>query len=54
VLPAEQAMHSAPWKVPVAALDTEAVRIGVREIVARRPSNFQALQDVKTLPLPGI
>jgi DNA invertase Pin-like site-specific DNA recombinase len=54
VLPAEQAMHSAPWKVPVAALDTEAVRIGVREIVARRPSNFQALQDVKTLPLPVI
>jgi DNA invertase Pin-like site-specific DNA recombinase len=54
VLPAEQAMHSAPWKVPVAALDTEAVRIGVREIIARRPSNFQALQDVKTLPLPGI
>lgn len=54
VLPAEQAMHSAPWKVPVAALDTEAVRIGVREIVARRPNNFQALQDVKTLTLPGI
>ena len=54
VLPAEQAMHSAPWKVPVAALDTEAVRIGIREIIARRPSNFQALQDVKTLPLPGI
>jgi hypothetical protein len=54
VLPAEQAMHSAPWKVPVAALDTEAARIGVREIIARRPNNFQALQDVKTLPLPGI
>jgi DNA invertase Pin-like site-specific DNA recombinase len=54
VLPAEQAMHSAPWKVPVAALDTEPVLIGVREIIARRPSNFQALQDVKTLPLPGI
>jgi hypothetical protein len=27
--------------------------IGVREIIARRPSNFQALQDVKTLPLPA-
>ena len=54
VLPAEQAMHSAPWKVPVTALDTKAVRIGVREIIARRPNNFQVLQDNKTLPLPGI
>ncbi|MGI9486766.1 MAG: transposase [Geminicoccaceae bacterium] len=54
VLPAEQVMHSAPWKVPVAALDTKAVRIGVREIIARRPNNFHVLQDNKTLPLPGI
>jgi hypothetical protein len=54
ILPAEQAMYSAPWEVPVAALSTEAVRIGVRNIVARRPANFDVLQDVKTLRLPGI
>jgi hypothetical protein len=54
ILPAKQAMRSAPWEVPVAALSTEAVRIGVRNIVARRPANFDVLQDVKTLRLPGI
>lgn len=54
VLPAAQAMHSAPWEVPLAALDTEAVRIGVQKVMARRPRNFKALQDVKTLKLPGI
>jgi DNA invertase Pin-like site-specific DNA recombinase len=54
VLPATQLMPSAPWKVPAAALETEAVQTGVREIVARRPRNFTALQDVKTLRLPGI
>lgn len=53
-LPARHLMHSAPWQIPVAALGTEAVRIGVREIVDRRPSNFGVLQDVKTLKLPGI
>jgi hypothetical protein len=54
VLPATQAMHSAPWEVPLAALDTEAVRIGVRNVMARRPQNFKALQDLQTLKLPGI
>jgi DNA invertase Pin-like site-specific DNA recombinase len=54
VLPAKQAMHSAPWEIPLAALSTDAVRIGVRNIVARRPSNFDVLQDVKTLRLPGL
>jgi len=53
-LPARHLMHSAPWQIPVAALDTEEVRIGVREIIERRPSNFGVLQDVKTLKLPGI
>ncbi len=53
VLPATQLMPSAPWQVPVAAFETEAVRIGVRDVVERRPRNFKALQDVKTLKLPG-
>jgi len=53
VLPATQLLPSAPWQIPVAALDTEAVKIGVREIVRRRPRNYRVLQDVKTLALPG-
>ena len=53
VLPAEQLMHSAPWQVPVAALSTEPVLIGVRSIVERRPRNLVVLQDEKTLKLPG-
>ena len=47
VLPAQQIMPSAPWQVPVAALATEAVQIGVRDVIARRPKNFKALQDVR-------
>jgi hypothetical protein len=54
VLPATQAMHSAPWEVPLAALETNTVRIGVQKVMARRPRNFKALQDVMTLKLPGI
>jgi DNA invertase Pin-like site-specific DNA recombinase len=54
VLPARQLMPSAPWQVPVEALTSEAVMIGVRSIVARRPKNFVAQQDDKSLRLPGI
>jgi excisionase family DNA binding protein len=53
VLPATQLMPSAPWQIPASALDTEAVKIGVRAVMERRPSNFTALQDLKTLKLPG-
>jgi excisionase family DNA binding protein len=53
VLPATQLMPAAPWQIPASALDTEAVRVGVRAVVNRRPSNFTALQDLKTLKLPG-
>lgn len=53
VLPATQLMPSAPWQVPTAALETEAVKIGVRAIIERRPRNFLKLQDNKTLKLPG-
>jgi hypothetical protein len=52
-LPAKQLMPSAPWQVPVAALDTEPVKLGVRAVIARRPRNFEVLQDEKTLKLPG-
>ena len=53
VLPATQLMPSAPWQIPASALDTEAVKIGVRAVMERRPRNFTALQDLKTLKLPG-
>jgi excisionase family DNA binding protein len=53
VLPATQLMHSAPWRIPAAALETEAVKTGVRQIIGRRPRNYRVLQDVKTLMLPG-
>jgi hypothetical protein len=53
ILPAKQLMPSAPWPVPVAALESEPVRIGVRAIVERRPRNFRVLQEERTLKLPG-
>jgi DNA invertase Pin-like site-specific DNA recombinase len=53
ILPAKQLMPAAPWQVPVAALDTEPVKIGVRAVVARRPRNLEVLQDERTLKLPG-
>jgi DNA invertase Pin-like site-specific DNA recombinase len=54
LLPATQLMPSAPWQVPVAALDSDAVKIGVRAVVERRPRNFQVLQENKSLRLPGL
>ena len=53
VLPATQLMPAAPWQVPVAALDSEAVKIGVRAVIERRPRNFNVLQENKSLRLPG-
>lgn len=52
-LPATQLMHSAPWKVPVEALETEALTIGLRAIIARRPRRPIDSQRKNTLQLPG-
>lgn len=52
-LPATQLMSSAPWQVPVEALDSEAVRIGVLDIIDRRPRNIVDSPDELTLSLPG-
>jgi DNA invertase Pin-like site-specific DNA recombinase len=52
-LPATQLMPSAPWQVPVEALASEAVLIGVRDIIERRPRNIVDLPDEMTLSLPG-
>ena len=41
LLPAAQLMPSAPWQIPVAALDTEAVKTGVCEIVSRRSKFYK-------------
>ncbi len=53
VLPATQLMPAAPWQIPVAALDSPAVVIGVREIAARRPRNLARYNDEKSLRIPG-
>ncbi len=53
LLPATQLLPSAPWQVPLAALESNAVKTGVHGIIARRPRNYRVLQDVKTLKLPG-
>lgn len=54
VLPATQLMPSAPWKIEVMALATEAVVAGTRAIKARRPNNYVDLQAQKTPRLPGV
>lgn len=54
ILPATQLMFSAPWQIPVSALDTDAVKIGAREIAERRPKFYKRSQEDKSLKLPGI
>ena len=54
VLPGKQIMKGAPWLVPVEALDTEAVRIGVQKVIDRRPKVFEEYQYDKVVRLPGI
>jgi hypothetical protein len=52
VLPATQFMPSAPWQAPVAALDSDTVKTGVRAVVGRRPRHFKTLQRNRSLRLP--
>ena len=52
-LPATQLMPSAPWQVPVEGLDTEAVRIGLQQIAARRPGKALDANGEGALRLPG-
>lgn len=54
ILPATQAMPGAPWLVPVEALTSETVRIGVQRVIARRPQIFEDYQYNKVVRLPGI
>jgi hypothetical protein len=48
-----QAMPSAPWRIPAADLDSDAVRAGVRALGDRCTRNPAVLQDMKSLRLPG-
>ena len=52
-LPARQLMPSAPWQIPIDALDSEAVRIGLQKIAERRPTKALRALDERLLRLPG-
>jgi DNA invertase Pin-like site-specific DNA recombinase len=52
-LPATQLFPSAPWQIPVEALESETVQIGVQQVIDRRPHNYPTLQEITTLKLPG-
>ena len=54
VLPATQAMPGAQWLVPVDALNSEAVRIGVQRVIARRPKFYEEYQYDRLIRLPGL
>ena len=41
ILPATQAIQGSPWLVPVEALTSETVRIGVQRVIARRPKIYE-------------
>ena len=54
ILPATQAIKGAQWLVPVEALTSEAVRIGVQRVVERRPKIYEDYHYDNLVRLPGI
>jgi len=54
ILPATQIMKGAPYLVPIEALSSEAVRIGVQTVIDRRPKHYEDYQYDKVIRLPGI
>ncbi|MHC2572615.1 recombinase family protein [Rhizobium leguminosarum] len=54
ILPATQILPGSQWMVPVEALSSEAVRIGVQGVVDRRPKFYEDYQYDKVIRLPGI
>ena len=54
ILPAEQAMPYAPWKIPAEALASEPVIAGLRRVKERRPKNLQGYQRDEAMRLPGL
>jgi hypothetical protein len=53
ILPAQQLMPCAPWKVPVEVLESKQVKIGVQDVIDRRPLKVLQYHQNKTLKLPG-
>ena len=53
ILPAQQLMPCAPWQVPVGALQSQQVKTGVQDVIARRPLKVLQYHQNKTLKLPG-
>lgn len=47
-------MKGAPFLVPIEALTSEAVRIGVQRVIDRRPKFYEDYQYDKVVRLPGI
>ncbi len=54
ILPATQILPGSPWMVPMEALTSEAVRIGVQGVVDRRPKFYEDHQYDKIVRLPGL
>ena len=54
ILPATQILPGSQWMVPVEALTSEAVRIGVQSVVDRRPQFYEDYQYDKVIRLPGL
>src|SRR5262249_4819460 len=54
ILPATQVVPGSPWLVPLDALSSEAVRLGVQRVIARRPKIYEDYQYDKLIRLPGI
>lgn len=54
ILPATQILPGSQWMVPVEALASEAVRIGVQGVVDRRPKFYEDYQYDKVVRLPGL
>jgi len=54
ILSATQIMKGAPFLVPVEQLTSETVRIGVQQVIDRRPRYYEDYQYDKVVRLPGI
>ncbi len=54
ILPATQVMRSAPWEIPAASLQSDAVQRGARAIIERRSVSPNDSQQAKTPRLPGL
>ncbi|CAN7658287.1 hypothetical protein [Rhizobium sp. LjRoot258] len=54
IIPATQILPGSPWMVPVEALSSEAVRIGVQGVIDRRPKYYEDYQYDKVICLPGL